>query len=293
VEFTKIKSNHLVLGLVALWLLAATPSQLAAQAAGSIQFTARVSATNGRPEPVRQLTFSLLRKSLEDIRLEALQQEPAPEMDHFIEDLKVSPQLRGWMKKHQSVQLAGPDFSKGLSADEIMDVPEFFSSYMAHNAGLEGTGFPEPKFKEKDRVKNPEKFEAEKKAYREEIRKFIKTEPDSVQGLEAGLEQINPSIKWEGMVAEHQRRLEKQTLELAQAQYVATETDTDLEGRGFFANVPPGNYWIDILGMQAISGDVRLRWDFPVEVRPAQATQVALNNLNASKPRNRTSASNR
>lgn len=274
-------------------LLAAVPSQLAAQAAGSIAFTARVSPSNGRPEPVRQLTFSLLRKGLDDIRLEALQQEPDPDMDNFIEGLKVSPQLRAWMKKHHSVQLAGPNFSKGLTADEIMDVPEFFGSYMAYNAGLEGTGFPEPKFREKDRVKNPEKFEAAKKGYLEEIRKFIKTEPDSVQGLEAGLEHINPGVKWDGMVAEHQRRLEKLTLELAQTKYVAAETDTDLEGRGYFANVPPGKYWIDILGMQAISGDVRLRWDFPVEVRAAQASQVALNNLNASKPRNATSASNR
>ena len=292
-EITKIKSSYFVFGLLAVFLLAATPSPLTAQAAGSIQFTARVSATNGRPEPVRQLTFYLLRKSLDDIRLEALQQEPNPVMDHFIEDLKVSPQLRAWMKKHQSVQLAGRDFSRGLTADEIMDVPEFFSSYMAHNAGLEGTGFPEPKFKEKDRLKNPEKFDDAKKAYLEDIRKFIKSEPDSVQGLEAGLEQINPSIKWEGIVAEHQRRLERQTLELAQTAYVAAETDTDLDGRGYFANVPPGKYWIDILGMQAISGDVRLRWDFPVEVRPAQASQVALNNLNASKPRNSTAASNR
>jgi hypothetical protein len=44
------------------------PARLAAQSAGRIEFTARVAPTGGRPEPVRQLTFYLLRKSLEDSR---------------------------------------------------------------------------------------------------------------------------------------------------------------------------------------------------------------------------------
>ena len=289
----KNKSNLCGVALVSLLMLLASPAHLAAQTTGNIEFTARVTPTEGRPEPVRQLTFYLLSKSLEDIRQEALQLEPAPDMDKFIDDQKVSPQLKAWMKKHHTVKLSGPDFSKGLTADEIMDVPEFFSSYMAHNAGLDGTGFPNPKFKEKDRVKDPEKYEAQKKEYREEIRKFLKAEPDSAQGLEAGLEQMNPSAKWEGIVGEQQRRLEKHTLELAQTQYVAAETDTNLDGRGYFANLAAGNYWIDILGMQAISGDVRLRWDFPVAVQPAQTTHVALTNLNAAKPHNSAFASNR
>ncbi len=54
------------------------PGWLAAQSTGSMEFTAQVAPTDGRPEPVRQLTFYLLRKSLEDIRQEALQLEPAP-----------------------------------------------------------------------------------------------------------------------------------------------------------------------------------------------------------------------
>jgi hypothetical protein len=289
----KIRSHLCSAPLGALLLFIALPAHLAAQSTGSIEFTARVTPTDGRPEPVRQLTFYLLRKSLEDVRQEALQQEPGPDLDKFIETLKVSPQLSEWMKKHRTVQLAGPDFSKGLTADDIIGVPEFFDSYMAHNAGLQGTGFPNPKFKEKDRVKDPEKFEDQKKEYVEAVRKFIKAEPESVQGLEAGLEQINPNVKWENMVAEHQRRLEKRTLELAQTQYVAAQTDSNLDGRGFFAGLAAGNYWIGMLDMQAISGDVRLRWDFPVVVRPAQTTRVELTNLNAVKSRNLASASNR
>jgi len=39
-----------------------------------------------------------------------------------------------------------------------------------------------------------------------------------------------------------------------------------------------------MLGMQAISGDVRLRWDFPVAVRAGESVHVELSNLNALKP---------
>jgi hypothetical protein len=272
--------------------LCAGGTSVGAQSSGNIEFSAQVTPTAGRPEPVRQMTFYLLRESLDEIRQEALRTEPSPDLDKFIDGLRVSPQLQEWMKKHHSVQLAGPDFSKGLTADEINAVPEFFSSYMAHNAGLEGTGFPNPKFREKDRAKNPEKYDLMKKEYVEDIRKFIKAEPDSVQGLEAGLEHINPDAKWQILVGGQQRRVEKLTQELAQTKYVSATADTNLEGHGYFANVPPGNYWIDILGMQAISGDVRLAWDVPVTVQPSQTSRIALTNLNAARPPGPATASN-
>src|SRR6476659_259325 len=44
-----------------------------AQSTGRIEFTARVAPSAGQAEPVRQLTFYLLRKSMEDIRAEAAQ----------------------------------------------------------------------------------------------------------------------------------------------------------------------------------------------------------------------------
>jgi len=64
-----------------------------------VEFTAQVAPTDGRPEPVRQLTFYLLRKSLDDIRQEALLVEPAPDFDKFVDGLTVSPKLKEWMKK--------------------------------------------------------------------------------------------------------------------------------------------------------------------------------------------------
>jgi hypothetical protein len=280
----KIRSYFRGTAVVFGLLLVLTPGWLAAQSKGSVEFTAQVAPTDGRPEPVRQLTFYLLRKSLDDIRQEALQLEPAPDRDKFIDGLTVSPKLKAWMKKNHTAQLSGTDFTNLLTADDIVDVPEFYNAYMFRNSGFEGNGFPKPKFKLKDEVSNPEKFNDAKAEYKEAVRKFIGRTPDSIPGIEAGLTEINPSVKWEQLEADQRRRVEKRTLEVAQTRYLVAQTDTNLDGRGSFAGLAPGSYWINILGMQAVSGDVRLRWDFPVTVRPGESTRVELSNLNAAKP---------
>jgi len=117
-------------GIVFVLLLVAAPGWIAAQsaggvgagsaAAGSVDFSAQVAATDGRPEPVRQLTFYLLRKSLDDIRLEATQLEPSPDLDQFIDSLTVSPKLKDWMKKNHTVQLGATNLAKSLSADDVV-----------------------------------------------------------------------------------------------------------------------------------------------------------------------------
>jgi hypothetical protein len=71
---------------------------------------------------------------------------------------------------------------------------------------------------------------------------------------------------------------------LAEERYLAAHTDTDLEGHGSFAGIAAGRYWIAVLGTEAISGDVRLRWDFPVTVRQGETARVELSNLNAVRP---------
>ena len=157
------------------------PAHLAAQSSGSIEFTARVAPTGGQPEPVRQLTFYLLRKSIEDIRAEALQTAPAPDMDKFIDSLAVSSELKTWMKKHHSVQLSGEEFTKSLTPEEILDVPEFFKAYMAHNAAYRGIGFPEPKFKEKDRTSNPEKYKRRKTSTKRPFANSSRAAPETVK----------------------------------------------------------------------------------------------------------------
>src|SRR5579863_8728623 len=156
------------------------PAHLAAQSTGRIEFTAHVAPTGGQPEPVRQLTFYLLRKSVEDIRAEALQAAPTADLDKFIDGLGVSPELKAWMKKNHSVRLSGEGFTKSVTPQEIVDIPEFFTAYMAHNEAYRGSGFPEPKFKEKDRDSNPEKYKAEREQYKSAVRKFIAAAPNTV-----------------------------------------------------------------------------------------------------------------
>jgi hypothetical protein len=288
----KMKSHFRTAAFAAGLFLIAMPVHLAAQTSGRIDFTASVAPTGGRPEPVRQLTFYLLSKSLEDIRIEALRLEPAPDFDKFVDALTVSAELKAWMKKHRSVNLSGGDFTKSLTPDEIVNVPEFFDAYMKRNLGFKGVGFPKAKFKEKDRESNPEKYKQQKEEYTTAIRKFIGAVPESVQGIDIDLADKNPSVKWERLRDEHKQLLESRTIKLAEQKYLAGQTDTDLDGRGSFAGIAPGAYWISMIGIQAISGDVRLRWDLPVTVQPGETMRVALSNLNAAKPYDRAQNSN-
>lgn len=278
------KSRIRAMALLTGSLIFLLPALVTAESTGSIAFTAHVTPTGGRPEPVRQLTFYLLRKSLEDIRAEALQLGSLPDMVEFIDGLSISPELKAWMKKHHSVQLSGEDFVKSLTPEDILDVPEFFKAYMAHNEAYRGVGFPEPKFKKKDLDSNPEKYNAQKREYEAAIRKFIEAIPDSKKGMDVELVDVNPSATWESKEAKQRNLVEARAFKLAQERYLVAHSDTDLDGQGSFAAIVPGNYWIGMLGSEAISGDVRLNWDFPVTVRRGETSRVELSNLNASKP---------
>lgn len=263
-------------------LIPALPARLPAQAMGAVEFTAMVKPTAGRPEPVREMTFYALRKSLDDIRQEAERTDPAPDLDKYVDSLSVSPEMKAWMKKHHTVQLFGPDFISSLTAAAIVNVPEFFDAYLARNSTLTPLGFPKPKFKTEERKKNPEKYKQEKREYQKELRKFISEMPESVQGLDGDLNGLNPYPKWARMVSEQRQSLESRTLDLAQLRYLAGQTDTNLDGHGLFQNLPPGDYWITSLATPAEAGDVRLLWDVHVTVRPGQTTRLALTNLNAA-----------
>jgi hypothetical protein len=265
-------------------LMFAFPAHLAAQSTGRIEFVALVSPAGGQPEPVRQLTFYLLRKSVEDIRAEAAQTAPAPALNKFIEGLSFSPELKTWMNKHQSVRLSGEDFTKGLTPEDIVDVPEFFKAYMDHNEAYRGLGFPEPKFKEKDRTASPERYKEQKEEYKAAVRKFIARAPDTKQGMDLELIDLNPDPKWESVEGKQRKLLDARAFQLARERYFVARTDTNLDGQGSFAGLAPGSYWIGMLGAEAISGDVRLHWDFPVTVRQGETASVELSNLNAVRP---------
>ncbi len=273
--------------LTNVFLCAVATGTAQAPASGAIEFVASVRPTSGRPEPVREMTFYLLRKSLTEIRKETEQIEPPTDIEGFIDGLGVSTELKEWMKKHHTVQLAGTDFTKLLTAGDITDIPEFFDAYTKHN-GAGFAGFPAPKYKESDREKNPQKYQRAREEYAQVLRRYVAANPDAVQGMDAQLADENPSQSWLRLQGEERQRIERRTLELAQTRYLAAKGDSNLNGRGLFAAIAPATYWITNLDTPALAGDARLRWDLAVRVRAGETTRIELSDLNALESPNRT-----
>jgi hypothetical protein len=273
----------LALGIACGSIFLLLPARLAAQSTGRVEFVALVAPTGGQPEPVRQLTFYLLRKSVEEIRAEAGRLTAGTDLDHFIDGLSVSPELKAWMHSHHSVRLSGEDFTKSLTPEDIVEIPEYFKAYLAHNAAFRA-GFPAAKFKEKDKTSNPEKYKAQQEQYRAAARKFIAGAPDTVLGMDLELVNLNPSSNWQSLERKQRQDLDTRAFQLAEQRYLAARTDTNLDGRGSFSGIAPGAYWIGMFGAEAISGDVRLHWDYPVTVRQGETASVELTNLNAARP---------
>ena len=251
---------------------------------GAVEFTARVTPAAGRAEPVRGLPFYLLRKSYAEIRKEADATEPKPDLDAFIDRLQVSKELKAWMKRTRSVSLSGEAFIHRLKVDDTMNVPEFFNAYLERNVGDRSVGFPAPKYHPNDAQRDPQKYEKQKQEYLDAIRKFLVTNPQSADGIDLGLMEIDPSHDWEQLEARRLPAIHRRALELAESRYLAGRTETDLDGNGAIRGVAPGEYWLSTLDIEATIGDVHLRWDRPVTVRAGQATRIELSNINAVEP---------
>src|SRR5262249_37464693 len=101
-------------GVILSCLVGGSALRTSAQAA-SIEFVAQATPSDGLQEPVRGFPFFLLSKSFAEIRKEAVDSLPKPDMNAFIEKLDVSPELKTWMKKNQVVQLAGDPFIHKLT----------------------------------------------------------------------------------------------------------------------------------------------------------------------------------
>jgi hypothetical protein len=272
----------LTLSLVVTMIAAAAPRAVAQD--GSIEFVARATPSGGLEEPVRGFPFYLLRKSFEDIHSEVDASFPKPDMDAFIDKLEVSKELKDWMKRNHSVMLSGGDFIHKLHTADVMRVPEFYKAYMERNSGDQSVDFPKPRFKASDKVKDPAKYEKLSDEYTEAVRRYIDQNPQSIDGIDLSLEEIDPSPKWAELEAKRIPEIHRRVLELAQSRYLVARTETDLQGQGFLRGIPPGNYWLSTLDVAASVGDARPRWDAEVVVRPGDTTYTALSNVNALGP---------
>jgi len=255
-----------------------------AQAPGAISFSVRITPSTGIAEPVRGLPFYLLRKSFAAIEQQAAASQPKPDMEKFIDSLKVSPQLKTWMKKHHTVRLTGEAFSQNLTPKAILNVPEFWKAYDQLNISNKQFGYPVAKYKPSDRVRNPAKYQREVSQFHARILHYIQQNPYSKDGMDEMLQSIDPSPRWFAMLDTQHSAARRAAFDLAQSRYFVAQTQTDLNGNAGFSNVPPGSYWITCLNVQADIGDTRAKWDVPVTVRAGTTTKLLLSNFNSVPP---------
>lgn len=249
---------------------------------GALEFSARITPTAARPEPVRQFSFYILTKSYTEIVKEAEEKDPVPSRDEFIDGLKFSPELRGWMKAHDTFDLSAPDMDKRISPEDVQGVPEFLLAYQRSNSGGVTSGFPKPKYTDLEKAKDPEKYKKLREEYLAALMKFLRKHPESMTGIELEMEGINPQRKWDTLQAARNKRVLRAAPELAQMKFLARKADTDLEGHAAVSSLPSGNYWISTLNLEANAGDMHVRWDVPVKIEAGQTARVDLSNLNTT-----------
>lgn len=258
------------------------PAALAQTAASTLEITARVTPTAARPEPVRDFTLYLLTKSYTEIAKEVAASDVLPTRDQFIDELKVSPELKTWLKNHDVLDLSNPDLDKVVAPDDIIAVPEFLAGYQHANSGGVTKGLPRPKYKDADKKDHPEKYEKEKQDYFNALKKFIQSNPATISGIEMELDDVNPQRRWAQLHSNHTRRIQKMAPEVAQTKYLAAKVDTDLDGHASISGLAPGDYWISSLDLDATAGDSRVRWDVPITIQAGRNLRVELTNLNAT-----------
>jgi hypothetical protein len=275
------KMSPLCLALLLGCFTAVRPA-VSQSANGAIDLAARITPTEARPEPVRQFTFYVLTKSYAEITKDVEAQEVAPNREKFIDDLKVSSELKQWLQAHDAFDLTVPNMDQLVSPDDVLHVPEFLLAYQRSNSGGVTKGIPKPRFADADKTQNPARYEKQHQEYVMALKKFIETHPESVNGMELELSGVNPQPKWAQLRAEHKKRVLRLAPELAQTKYLAAQADTDLDGRASISNLPAGSYWISTLNLDAGAGDTRLRWDVPVSIQGGHTTRIELTNLNAA-----------
>jgi len=277
------KVNRILVAVVAACGLAAAGMKAQSKGTtGALEFSAYVSPTAAKPEPVRDFTFYVLTKSFEEIQKEVEGKNGAPDREKFIEGLKLSPELREWLKAHDVLDLTMPGLDKLLTPEDVLHVPEFLLAYQRSNSGGVTRGIPKPKYRDADKNEHPEKYEKERQDYLNALKKFIQTNPMTMAGMELEMDGVNPAKKWAEAQNSFRKRVRQQAPMQAQTKYLAAKVDTSLEGLAIISRLPAGNYWLSTLDLEAGAGDSRLKWDVPVRVEAGKTTRVELTNLNAT-----------
>jgi hypothetical protein len=266
---------------VLLCAFCATRAARAQSAAGSLDFAARITPTAARPEPVRQFTFYVLTKSYVEVVKEVEAENVVLSRDKFIEGLKLSPELKEWLKAHDVFDLTMPGLDRLVTPDDILHVPEFLLAFQRSNSGGVTSGIPKPKYIDADKTANPDRYNKQLQEYYVALKKFIQNNPSTVSGIELELVGVNPQQQWSQIQADHRRRVLRLAPEFAQTKYLAAKADTDLDGRASVFGLAPGEYWLSTLNLDANAGDTRLGWDVPVTIRAGRTTRMELTNLNA------------
>jgi hypothetical protein len=285
------RANLSVVSLAALTLIISCALVISARAnaqqsneqAGFLEISARVSPTGGHPEPARGITIYLLRKSYEAIQKEADAAEPLPKIDEFIAATELSPLLKAWMVKHQIVEFSGTAFPKAITGEDVWNIPEFKTAYMDRNAGDRTVNLPKSHAREADRQKHPEKYQQDVQDYIAAFKQFVNANPDTLSTMYVALEDKDPGHRWKKILADRNARVHRHALELAQVEYLAGQCDTDLDGRGRINHLAPGDYWLSTLDNEAIAGDARIRWDYPVHISAGRSA-ADLSNVNGVEP---------
>lgn len=249
--------------------------------AGRLELTARVTPTGGQPEPVRGFTFYVLTKSYAEIVREMEDRAKPPSREKFIDELQLSPELREWLHNHNVMDITLPGFDKLLTAEDVLNVPEFMLAYMRWNSGGVTNGIPKPKYRDVDKTKNPARYEKQQQEYLTSLKNFIQMHPATMAGMELELDGVNPARKWAEAQTAQQKRVGRDAPIEAQTKFLAAKVDTDSEGRAGISGLPVGAYWITSLGLDAVSGDTRLKWDLPVTIQAGRTIVLELTNLNA------------
>src|SRR5258706_14270150 len=108
------KLNRIWMGVVVACAIAGAAPAQDQSGTGALEFTAYVSPTAAKPEPVRNFTFYLLTKSFEDIRHEMEAKNGATDREKFIAALKLQPELKEWINMHEVLGLRMPGLAKLL-----------------------------------------------------------------------------------------------------------------------------------------------------------------------------------